>query len=37
MTSDTFDIEHEGGMYLRGVWLEGASWDVENACMAAAG
>ncbi|XP_071959570.1 uncharacterized protein [Antedon mediterranea] len=31
--ADTFDISHEGGMYLQGLYIEGASWDIENKCL----
>ncbi|XP_022099208.1 dynein beta chain, ciliary-like [Acanthaster planci] len=37
LEADTFEIAHEGGMYLRGVYLEGASWDLDNGCLAPAG
>ncbi|XP_033103095.1 dynein heavy chain 9, axonemal-like [Anneissia japonica] len=30
---DSFDIAHEGGMYLQGLYIEGASWDVDNRCL----
>ncbi len=35
--TDSFEIVHEGGMYLRNVWLEGACWDLENGCLCIAG
>ncbi|XP_033641711.1 dynein beta chain, flagellar outer arm-like [Asterias rubens] len=35
--TDSFEIVHEGGMYLRDVWLEGACWNLEHGCLGTAG
>ena len=32
-TTDSYEIQEEGGMYLRDVYIQGASWDTENNCL----
>ena len=32
-TTDSYEIQDEGGMYLRDVYIQGASWDTENNCL----
>ncbi|XP_006816780.1 uncharacterized protein LOC100369618 [Saccoglossus kowalevskii] len=34
MDKNTFEIKHEGGMYLQELYLQGALWDMENKCLA---
>ena len=31
---DSYEIQDEGGMYLRDLFIQGAGWDVENNCLA---
>ena len=30
---DSYEMEEEGGVYLRELYLYGADWDTENNCL----
>ena len=31
--ADSYDIQEEGGMYLRDVYIQGAEWDTDKNCL----